>query len=163
MLKQLFLLLLVFLWMGCTSTYYLVRHAERANNSSDSPLSNAGHQRAQALRDTLLNKSIDSIFATVYLRTQQTANPLAQALGEPISIYHPDTTTQFVNALLALRSKNVLVVGHSNTVPEMVLQMTGDTVQIGHEDFDDLFVVSISKSLFGTRRKLKKMHYGPQD
>ncbi len=156
------LLLLCFL-LGCTSNYYFVRHAERANNSADTPLSVAGQQRALALRDSLKGKGIDSIFATIYLRTQQTAIPLSEEIGIPLTIYHPDTTLQFVNGLKKIRRKNVLVVGHSNTVPEMVLLMTGDTVEIGHDEYDNLFKVSVSKSLFGTRKKLKKLHYGQPD
>lgn len=157
------MLVILCLLVGCTSNYYIVRHAERANNSADSPLSAAGQVRALALRDSLTDKGIDSIFATIYQRTQQTAAPLAQALGEPVTLYHPDTTSQFVNALLHMGRKNVLVVGHSNTVPQMVLQMTGDTVVVGHNDYDKLFKVSITKSLFGTRKRLYKLHYGPPD
>lgn len=149
--------------VSCTSNFYFVRHAERANDSADTSLSIDGQQRALALRDSLQDKGIDSIFATIYLRTQQTAMPLSEAIDQPLTIYHPDTTFQFVNALKKFRNKDVLVVGHSNTVPEMILLMTGDSVQIGHDDYDDLFKVSISKSLFGTRKKLKKMHYGWPD
>ncbi len=156
-------LLSLFLLLGCTSNYYLVRHAERANSSADSPLSDAGHQRALALRDSLNDKEIDGIFATVYLRTQQTAIPLAESIGVPLTIYHPDTTALFVHALLKLKGKDVLVVGHSNTVPEMVWLMTGDSVTIGHDEYDKLFKVSISRSVFGTKKRLKKWHYGLPD
>ena len=156
------LLMLCFL-VSCTSNYYFVRHAERANNTADTPLSLEGQQRALALRDSLKDKGIDHIFATIYLRTQQTAIPLSEEIGIPLTIYHPDATQQFVNRLKKIRKKDVLVVGHSNTVPEMVLLMTGDTVEVGHDDYDNLFKVSISKSLFGTRTRLKKLHYGQPD
>ncbi|MFQ5446140.1 MAG: histidine phosphatase family protein, partial [Saprospiraceae bacterium] len=126
--KHLVPVLLLVLLSSCTTTYYFVRHAERLDSSADSPLSAAGNIRAQILKDSLLNKGIDSIFATPYLRTQQTVQPLAGALGEPVTIYGTDTTAMFVQALKKVRGKELLVAGHSNTVPEMVLYMTGDTV-----------------------------------
>ncbi|RME04013.1 MAG: phosphoglycerate mutase, partial [Bacteroidetes bacterium] len=108
-------LLMLFFLVSCTSNYYFVRHAERANNTPDTPLSLEGQQRALALRDSLKDKGIDHIFATIYLRTQQTAIPLSEEIGIPLTIYHPDTTQQFVNRLKKIRKKDVLVVGHSNT------------------------------------------------
>ena len=155
-----FLLPLLLLLSACTTNLYLVRHAERLDNSADSPLSTAGFERAAALRDSLLGKGIDSIFASTYLRTQQTAQPTAAALGETITIYSPDTTYQFAQLLRRLRGKDVLVVGHSNTVPEIVEQLTGQSVTIDHDDYDNLFRVKISRGMLGVQTKLWQLTYG---
>ena len=134
---------LALLCPSCITNIYLVRHAERLNSSSDSPLSTAGHQRAVQLKDLLLDKGIDLVYATPYLRTQQTGQPTADALGQNLIIYGTDTTYQFVQALKKMRGKDLLVVGHSNTVPEMVVYLTGDTVHIGHDDYDNLYKVFV--------------------
>ncbi len=159
--KTLMLSLVLLLCLSaCTSNFYLVRHAERLDDSSNSPLSEAGFERADALRDTLLGKSIDSIFASTYLRTQQTAEPLATALSETMTIYAPDTTLQFTQMLRLIKGKDILVVGHSNTVPEIVELMTGQAVTIDHDDYDNLFKVKISRSIFGTTVNLTALTYG---
>jgi broad specificity phosphatase PhoE len=60
-----------------TSKIYIVRHAERLDQSADTPLSAAGHQRAKDLAEKLGKENIDSIFVSNYQRTRQTAQPLA--------------------------------------------------------------------------------------
>lgn len=156
-----FLLLIGCLSSGCTSTYYFVRHAEKLDNSADPPLSAAGQTRAQILRDTLMNKSIDSIFATPYKRTRQTALPLATALGKPVTIYSPDTTEAFVTSISKIRGKDLLIVGHSNTVPAMILQMTGQQVHIDDDEYDKLFIVEIRRSCFRSHVTLTWVQFGP--
>ena len=150
LLKKLTLFLPVLLLSACTTNYYLVRHAERLDSSADSPLSEAGEARANSLKDKFLNAGIDSIFATPYLRTQQTVQPLAAALGEPVISYGTDTTWQFVQRLKYIWGKDVVIAGHSNTVPEMVRYLTGtkDSLQIAHDDYDNLFIVKRRRILF---------------
>ena len=154
-----FLLLVVFL-TGCTSHFYLVRHAEKVDESADPSLSQVGEARANALKNRLLDAGIDSIFATPYQRTQLTVQPLADALSEPVTIYGTDTTYQFVQAMKRIRGKDIVIAGHSNTIPEMVLLLTGDSVQIAHDDYDNLFIVKLQWSIFGKKKKLTKTTYG---
>jgi broad specificity phosphatase PhoE len=159
--KYLFLFLVGCVYYNCaTSTYYLVRHAEKLDNSADTPLSPAGFKRAAALRDSLINKGLDTLLASKYLRTRQTAQPLADALGKPLAVYSPDTTWQLSRALEKMKGKNVLVVGHSNTIPEIVRELTGDTLAIADNDFNNLFIVKIERRFFLIRRNLYKRTYG---
>ncbi len=158
--KIIILFVFSFLLSNCTSTYYLVRHAERLDNSKDSPLSEAGNQRAFALKERLENKGIDVVYATKYKRTQQTAQPTADAIQNEYIIYSTDQTYEFVESLKKMKNKDILVVGHSNTVPEMVLYFTADTVFIGHNDYDDLFIVEMKSGLFGKNTTLEKSTYG---
>jgi len=146
---------------SCTTRYYLVRHAEKLNSTADSPLSQTGHARAAILRDTLADKNISEIFASTFVRTQQTAQPLATANSlEPV-IYKPDTTAGLIQRLKSVGSRNVLVVGHSNTVPEIVQGLCGETVTIADDDFDNLFIVTIKRSWGQTTKTLVKTTYGP--
>ena len=132
------------------STVFLVRHAERADMAAGGPammaadpqLSDAGHARAAALAHVLKDAGITAIFVTEYKRTQQTAAPLATALGiEPVTVHAKDTA-----ALIAQvngTGGSVLVVGHSNTVPDVIkaLGITAPVV-IDDAEFDRLFIVT---------------------
>ena len=150
------IIIAAFLLTGCSSTFYLVRHAERLDSSKDSVLSEAGQARANLLKDILIREGIDAVYATKYKRTQLTGKPLADALGKEVIIYGTDNTPQFVERMKKQKNKDYLIVGHSNTVPEMVLYFTGDTVHIGHGDYDNLFVVKMKKGIFGNNIKLEK-------
>lgn len=147
---------------ACTTKYYIVRHAERLDNSADSPLSATGNTRANILRDSLQNKGVSHVFASTYQRTQQTAQPLATALNLGLTLYRPDTTAGLVARLNKIRGKSVLVVGHSNTVPGLVQGLSLQSVApIPETDFDNLYIVKISRGWGSTRRTLVQTTYGP--
>ena len=131
------------------NTVFVVRHAERADAgasaspmmAADPDLSEPGRARAESLAAALKDAGITAIFTTEYKRTQQTAAPLAKALGI-------ETTTVSSRDLPALIEKlkgalgSVLVVGHSNTVGEIVSRLgVAEKVTIGDNDYDNLFVV----------------------
>lgn len=157
----LWLLPVLLLFSSCTTRYYLVRHAEKQDSSSDSSLSAIGHARAGILRDTLANKNISQVFASTYARTQQTAQPTATANNLELTLYRPDTTAGLVARLKSVGSRNVLVVGHSNTIPEVVKGLCGETVTIADDDYDNLFIVTIKRSWGQTKKTLVKTTYGP--
>ncbi|MGH9856121.1 MAG: histidine phosphatase family protein [Blastocatellia bacterium] len=70
------------------TTVYLVRHAEKAATpTADPPLLEAGNQRAQELAQTLGKARIKTIYTSQYLRTKQTAEPLAKQLGIALTVY----------------------------------------------------------------------------
>src|SRR5690348_12881169 len=101
MYRSFFFIALLFLVSCKTTSYYIVRHAERATTttmSSDVPLSAAGTQRAGALKTLLANENIQHIFSTNYVRTKSTAQPLADAIHVPVEIYDPRDTT-FISRL----------------------------------------------------------------
>lgn len=151
---------IIILLSSCTTYYYVVRHADRLNSSNDSPLSTAGFQRAQDLKDSLINVGIDSIFVSTFIRTQQTATPLADALGKTMRIYRPDTTNGLITSLKRIQGKEMLVVGHSDNVPDIVQGLSGQTVAaIAGNDFDNLYIIRIRKG-FRTKRTLWHKTYG---
>jgi broad specificity phosphatase PhoE len=134
-------------------TIFVVRHAERADAPApaatamtapaptDPPLSAAGQARAARLAAMLRSADIASIFVTEFERTRQTAAPLALARHlEAASISARD-----VDALMAGvrgRKGNILIVGHSNTVPDILKRLgIKDDIAIADTEFDNLFVV----------------------
>ena len=159
-----FIFLIVLVLLSCkTTSYYIVRHAEKetstANNTmtSDVPLSSAGKQRAEALKELLVKEHIKHVFSTNYIRTKSTAQPLVDAIHIPIEIYDPKDP-QFVSKLKTLNG-NVLVVGHSNTVDDLVNELTGKKeIQTDLPDsaYGDLFVVKKK----GKRITFQRKHFG---
>lgn len=129
---------------------YLVRHAEPtlpmyAESSSDPQLNEAGRARAEALAETLAAEHLDGIFSTDYRRTRQTAAPVAERSGIEVEIYDPRSLEQFASRLAAMPGRH-LVVGHSNTTPEMVRLLGGDPGEPIDEEreFDRLYVVVLT-------------------
>lgn len=148
---------------ACTTTtyYYVVRHAEKRNVTDTSTLTLPGTKRAQALKDLLINKNIDFIFASVYVRTQLTAQPLADALNKPIELYSPDTTINFAKRLNHFSSSHNLIVGHSNNIAIIVKELSGaDIAPIADNDFDNIYTIKVVKALRHTTRSLVPGTYG---
>lgn len=143
------IVLLIILFSSCSrNTYYIVRHAEKAtaaaNMSSDVPLSAEGEQRARNLKALLQDKSFAAIFSTPYIRTQSTAKPLSEAEGVSIQLYSPrDTIDKFIDRVKAIKKGDVLIVGHSNTVDDLVNKMMGQSLltDLAETEYDNLFIV----------------------
>ena len=152
----LFLLAVVLAMTSCTSstTYYLVRHAEKGSGS-DPSLTEQGVKRANALRDSLKNKGINYIYVTNYLRTQETAAPTASQIGKKSKVLNGKDTPALVRQLRKHKRGNILVVGHSNTIPVVIdsLMKRPQNIVLGEKDYNDLFVVEIEKGKSQLRRK----------
>jgi phosphohistidine phosphatase SixA len=130
---------------------FLVRHAEKATEANEAtvPLSDAGRARAERLAGILKDAGIEAIYATDTDRARQTAEPLARARKVEVRTYAPrGADGKPAPQLLIDRLKReaptgrALVVGHSNTLPE-ILSALGHTekVEIPTSQFDDLFVI----------------------
>jgi 2,3-bisphosphoglycerate-dependent phosphoglycerate mutase len=149
--------LLLFCASCSTTNYYIVRHAEKAPSdgamTSDVPLSEAGQQRALALGGALHNKKIRAIYTTPYKRTQGTAQPLSSTIGVPLQTYDPRDTS-FVRKLKAMKG-NVLIVGHSNTVDDLVNGLTGinQLKDLPETQYGNLFIVKKKGSKYTFEQK----------
>lgn len=128
---------------------FIVRHAERADAvsggsqmmTSDPELSEAGRARAQSLAAALKDAGITAIYTTEYKRTQQTAEPLATALGVKVTTVPARDLPALIEKLKA-GTGNALVVGHSNTVGDVIAGLgVAEAVKLRDEDYDNLFIV----------------------
>lgn len=119
-----------------TSTYYFIRHAEKDRQDStetDPHLNETGKNRALRWSNLFKNTKFDAVYSTDYNRTRETASPTAENNDLEITIYDP--TGIDVNKFKAsTRGKNILVVGHSNTIPQFVNKMIGKNK---YKDIDD--------------------------
>ena len=139
------------------TTVFLVRHAEKAATPpEDPPLLESGSKRAQELSHLLAKAGIKSIYTSQFLRTKQTAEPLARDLGIESSVIRirmsasnpreisQDTLKEMAEKIYERAGENVLIVGHSNTIPEVIRVLGGDVIPtIDEKDYDDLFVVTV--------------------
>jgi broad specificity phosphatase PhoE len=129
------------------STVFIVRHAEKAEgNGNDPDLSQAGKTRAESLANILKEVGVTAIYATEFKRTQETAAPLAKAIGLEVVKLPGKSTAELVTKLQDLKGENALVVGHSNTIPLLIKALGVDApIVINDNDYDNLFVVSLDK------------------
>jgi len=136
---------------------YLTRHAEKAATGTDPALTADGQVRAKNIAATLKDAKIKHVYSTSYQRTTQTAQPLASYLGLPVSTYDPAQLAAFAQQLRALPD-NALVVGHSDTTPELIRQLGGDPgSDIPETEFDRLYQVSIADNGAVTTTLLRSM------
>jgi broad specificity phosphatase PhoE len=120
------------------SAIYLVRHAEKAEGQ-DPALTPQGKGRARALAAILHRAGITAIFSTPTVRARQTAAPLAQRTGLTVQLYDPAAPKALVEKVHSL-SGAVVVVGHSNTLPELVRLFGGAPgTDIADDEFDRLY------------------------
>jgi broad specificity phosphatase PhoE len=158
MTKRLLLSLLLGLLVSTAaaqSTIFMVRHAEKAPGSDKDPdLSEAGRARAEVLAKMLKDAEITAIYATDLKRTQQTAAPLARSLGLQVTITPAKDTAALVATLRSLKG-NALVVGHGNTIPDLVQGLGIATpINIAEADYDNLFVITLDQT-----PRMIRLHY----
>ena len=123
---------------------FLVRHAEKVDASKDPELSPAGTERAADLALVLRDAGIEHVLSSDYIRTRNTAGPIAAELKLEVELYDPRDLPALADKLKAASSR-YLVVGHSNTTPEVVGLLGGDPGAEIDEDveYDRLYVVTI--------------------
>ncbi len=129
-------------------TIYLVRHAEKelsAENPKDPPLTPCGEKRAESLANLLKNVQLDVIYSTEYLRTKETAQPVANEKEKELTYYDPVKLADFAKLLLK-NKEDVLVVGHSNTTPVLAGLLIGEDLEPFDESIYNLvYQVVVSK------------------
>ncbi|RYY99288.1 MAG: histidine phosphatase family protein [Chitinophagaceae bacterium] len=153
--------LLALLTACSPTTYYIVRHGEKeaapGAMSGDVALSAAGDERALALRDRLKSSRIQYVYSTDTRRTKATARPLAETIGAGIETYNP-RDTGFVSYVLRRGKGNAVIVGHSNTVDDLVNRFLGRTElqDLPETSFGDLFIITRK----GKRITYTRGHFG---
>ena len=126
------------------NTVYLVRHAEKHTDSKDPALTACGQARADALATRLAGVNLAAVYATPYQRTQQTAAAVAKQQKLAVTQYDP-RQPQVLLSQLTEKTLPVLVVGHSNTVPELVAQLSGIAMApLTEQDYDLIYEVNLT-------------------
>lgn len=132
------------------SAIYLVRHGEKSTVGKDPELTPEGRTRARNIATILGKTGIAHIFSTPTQRTRHTAEPLAQRTGVTVQLYEPGNPKALVEKVRAL-SGAVLVVGHSNTLPELVRLFGGAPgADILDDEYDRLYQLTGSGAAVST-------------
>ncbi|GEO07524.1 hypothetical protein SAE01_00200 [Segetibacter aerophilus] len=128
------------------TTVILVRHAEKDTVGGNDPvLSAVGNKRAARLQETLKEYKPDAFYSTNFKRTKETLLPWAKAAGKEIQVYDPATQTSLADLFKTQQGKTLVVVGHSNTIPQLVNLITGTNQyqQLPDTEYSKIFIVTI--------------------
>jgi broad specificity phosphatase PhoE len=138
---------------SAATTIYVIRHLQK-ESGADPTLTAEGKAGASALAELLADKGIEAIYATPTRRAMETAAPLAARLGIAIEPYDPADPAALAEAA-AGRKGAILVVGHSNTVPDLVARFGGaEPAAIGDDEFGTLYIVHAGSG------RVEQLHLG---
>ena len=127
---------------------YVTRHYDTPAGERDPDRIATGQARAAALVKWFKGRKLAAIYVTSFKRTQQTAAPLAAERGLTPIVYGPAPSPEFLAQLKAAKGP-VLVVGHSNTVPDIVAGVGGERPgAIGHPDFGGLWAIAGGRTTY---------------
>jgi broad specificity phosphatase PhoE len=170
---KILILLIVFGLLSCnrpqqtstqaSTTVLIVRHAEKASDADDSPLTEVGEKRAQALVRVAEDAGASAIYTSQFKRNHDTAKPLAARLGIavtelPVNLQTPgDYGKQLARDILEKHAgQTVVVIGHGNTIAATIEGLTRRAAPIGDVAYGDLYVVTVSPS--GEARVIKAQY-----
>ena len=144
------LLLSNFSALAQKTTVWVVRHAEKdaSLQGNDPVLSADGQRRALALARALKPQNLKAIYVTRLKRTGLTAKPLADQ-AKILPRFYTDSLKQYANVILKnFKGKNVLIVGHSNTIMPLLAAFGAEQPfqELADDDYDMLFKVTVKDS-----------------
>ena len=147
--------LLLVTYVNAAPVVFIVRHAEKASTGGKDPdLSVQGQKRADALAHILKDSQITSVFVTEFKRAQDTAAPTARAAQVNPTVVPANDICALAEKLRALNG-NALVVGHGNTIPDLLKALGIATpVSIPEDDYTEIFAVFV-----GHAPQLLRLHY----
>ena len=145
--------LAMLVWFTANSTTVIViRHAEKESVEPDPALSEAGQARAMLLLRMFGEAQgagrLDVIYTSPALRNRQTAAPLAARLGITPIVAPADNPKALAHrAVHDNGGKRVMIIGHSNTVPELVAALSGrdDIPKVDEHDFGTMYIVTVPR------------------
>jgi 2,3-bisphosphoglycerate-dependent phosphoglycerate mutase len=160
--KHFFFLSILISLISCSQqTFYIVRHAEKADNSDDPQLSQQGRERASSLEQYLASKKLDTVFTSTFKRTILTGLTVSfpRSITQlSINQQNQQTLNDFIQRMKSIKTdKGILIVGHTNTVPTIVQGICGQTIAaIPENDYDNIYIIEIKNG----NAVLQQLTYG---
>ena len=168
--RYIFIVLIALVITSCNrpqpgpTTVLIVRHAEKASDAEDSPLTEDGVKRSQALVNVAADANVSAIYTTQFKRNRDTAQPLSERLGipvteVPVNLQSPgDYGKTLAKTILEKHpGQTIVVVGHGNTIGSIVEGLTGRNANLGDIQYSDFFIVTVPPS---GPAKLIRAQYG---
>jgi 2,3-bisphosphoglycerate-dependent phosphoglycerate mutase len=131
-----------------TTIFFIVRHAEKdTSGGSDADLNTIGRGRAQALAQIFGKTKMNGVFSTDRPRTRNTATPIAADKKLAVELYDAKKQKELLEKLAVQGGKHFFIVGHSNTVPQIVNILRGadEEKEFSESDYSRLYIVSVKK------------------
>jgi len=149
LLLSLFLLFSTLSYAQQTTTFILVRHAEKAVDGTKDPgLTKEGEAKATHLLEIFAKADIKSIYSTDLKRTRMTVSPLAKSKGLEIQTYEwKSPKALLIKILEANMGGTVVISGHSNTTPILANFLLDSTKieQFEDDDYGNLLIITTTK------------------
>jgi 2,3-bisphosphoglycerate-dependent phosphoglycerate mutase len=138
---------------------FIVRHAEKQSQpAADPSLSPLGQERAKQLANVLRSVTFAKCYASHFKRTQETIGPIAKANRIDLILYEAANSEELAARIRKEdRGANVLVAGHTNTIPTLLKQFDINIEEIPETQYDNLFVVILDDQ---DHAELIHLHYG---
>lgn len=147
--------------VAAPATVYLVRHAEKAGEDGDVPLTEAGAARARELARVLRDAGVRQIYTTQYRRNVDTAKPLAENLGIAPVVIPADNVDELVERLKATSpGAAALVVSHTDKLPLIAEKLGVPFPALAHTEYDRLTVVTLVASLGNVKADARMLRFG---
>jgi len=121
---------------------YLVRHAEKLDESADSPLIAAGRERAELLSEMLKDAGLTHIHTTDYQRTRDTAAPISERLGIQPRFYVTNELQSLADWLRATPGRH-LVSGHGSSTTSLIRLLGGESTDSADHEYDRLYILTL--------------------
>ena len=143
-------------------TVILLRHAEKDLVDPDAPnppLSADGKARAEKLIGVVNKYQPDAIYSSDYIRTRETARPLARKNRAMTLIYDPRNLEQMRDTILSGKYRRIVVVGHNNTTPALVNMLIGQEKyeKLPETEYGKIWIVRVKRNKSKPNRTREKV------
>ncbi|WP_169303141.1 phosphoglycerate mutase family protein [Thalassotalea mangrovi] len=124
---------------------YLIRHAEKQSTQQDPALTTCGIQRANQYAADFSAVELQAVYSSDYLRTRQTANPIASHQQLQLVVYDPRQLKDLATRLIS-EQRTALVVGHSNTTAVLAGMLANQELgEFSETEYDRIYRVDFKK------------------
>ena len=129
--------------------FFIVRHAEKdTSGGTNADLNPIGRGRANAFVNIFKKIRIHKVYSTDKPRTKNTAKPLAAFKRRPVEIYDAHKQKELLESLTKIeKGKKIFIVGHSNTVPQLVNILRGSDLEkdLADSEYSTMYIVSVKQ------------------
>ena len=131
------------------TVFFIVRHAEKDTaGGTNADLNAVGRGRANAFVSIFKKIRIHKVYSTDKPRTKNTAKPLAAFKRRPVEIYDAKMQKELLESLIKReKGQKIFIVGHSNTVPQLVNILRGSDIEkdLADSDYSTMYIVSVKQ------------------
>ena len=124
------------------TTLFLIRHAEKQNDSKNTDLSQEGFERAQCWKKYFEDTKIDAFYSSGFQRARHTCQPMAFERDKSVTIYK-NHLMNLKKLIAENQGKTILLVGHSNRIPTFINKLLGEEKypEIKEPEFGNLYII----------------------